>query len=224
MSRREDILSCIDVTIMDRSAHTALPSPHSKTFPSFWTGAAFTHTTGLGRKRFIDFIEPHTCVSAFIAKHGSKRTPPRIEHGLREVSLCKNRSIHIANDDLTIGLHQASAEQIQAALPASGPFQKRPKIEAGQEAPFALEHLDRQLVTVIKDRVDLAGQRRKPRPMLILAPQAQDPNRGRFRRSVHKHSIDVLRLQNTGKTAPNPQKRTPLSSAGLKAGVFREGR
>jgi hypothetical protein len=28
MSRREDIVSCIDVTIMDRSAHGALPSPN----------------------------------------------------------------------------------------------------------------------------------------------------------------------------------------------------
>jgi hypothetical protein len=29
-SRREDIVSCIDVTIMDRFAHSALPSPHCK--------------------------------------------------------------------------------------------------------------------------------------------------------------------------------------------------
>jgi hypothetical protein len=35
MSRREDIVNCIDVTIMDRSAHGALPFPHSKTFPAF---------------------------------------------------------------------------------------------------------------------------------------------------------------------------------------------
>src|ERR1700730_1883429 len=35
MSRREDIVSCIDVTIMDRSAHSALPSPYSKIFPAF---------------------------------------------------------------------------------------------------------------------------------------------------------------------------------------------
>ena len=34
MSRREDIVSCIDVTIMDRSAHSALPSPYSKIFPA----------------------------------------------------------------------------------------------------------------------------------------------------------------------------------------------
>jgi hypothetical protein len=32
MSRREDIVSCIDVTIMDRFAHSALPSPDSKIF------------------------------------------------------------------------------------------------------------------------------------------------------------------------------------------------
>ena len=40
MSRREDILSCIDVTIMDRSARTALPSSYSKIFPASGAGAA----------------------------------------------------------------------------------------------------------------------------------------------------------------------------------------
>src|ERR1700688_926873 len=45
MSRREDIVSCIDVTIMDRSAHSALPSSYSKIFPAFGAGAAFTHAT-----------------------------------------------------------------------------------------------------------------------------------------------------------------------------------
>jgi hypothetical protein len=64
MSRREAILSCIDVTIMDRCAQTALPSSHSKTLPAFGAGAAVTHAAGPGRKRFIDFIEPYACVSA----------------------------------------------------------------------------------------------------------------------------------------------------------------
>jgi hypothetical protein len=81
MSRREDIVSCIDVTIMDRSAQTAPPSSYSKTFPTFRAGAAFTRAAGLGGKRLIDFIEPHACVIAFVPKHGSKRTPSRIEHG-----------------------------------------------------------------------------------------------------------------------------------------------
>jgi hypothetical protein len=117
MSRREDIVSCIDVTIMDRSAQTALPSSHSKTFPAFRAGAAVTHAAGLGGKRFIDFIEPHPCVSAFIPKHGSKRTPPRIEHGLRLMSLCKGRGIYIADNDRTVGFHQAGAELVQKILP-----------------------------------------------------------------------------------------------------------
>jgi hypothetical protein len=43
LSRREDIVSCIDVTIMDRSAPSAPPSPYSKIFPAFGAGAAVTH-------------------------------------------------------------------------------------------------------------------------------------------------------------------------------------
>jgi hypothetical protein len=50
MSRREDIVSCIDVTIMDRSAHSALPPSYSKTFAAFGAGTAVTHAAGLGVK------------------------------------------------------------------------------------------------------------------------------------------------------------------------------
>src|SRR5471030_3370353 len=75
MSRREDIVSCIDVTMMDRSAHSALPSSYSKIFPAFRAGAAVTHAAGLGGKRFIDFIKPHACVSALVLQHGSKCAP-----------------------------------------------------------------------------------------------------------------------------------------------------
>jgi hypothetical protein len=89
MSRREDIVSCIDVTIMDRFAHSAPPSPDSKIFPAFGAGAAVTHAAGLGGKRFIDFGIPHACVSAFILQHGSKGTPARIEHRLGLSGLCK---------------------------------------------------------------------------------------------------------------------------------------
>ena len=57
MSRREDILRCIDVTMMDRPAHNALPSSYSKTFPTLWAGAAVTHAIGLGGKRFYDPLD-----------------------------------------------------------------------------------------------------------------------------------------------------------------------
>src|SRR3982074_3178302 len=98
MSRREDIVSCIDVTIMDRSAHSALPSPDSKIFPAFRAGAAFTHAAGLGGKRFIDLLEPHACVSAFIQQHGSKRAPSGVEHRLGLSGLCESGGIHVANE------------------------------------------------------------------------------------------------------------------------------
>jgi hypothetical protein len=60
--------------------------------------------------------------------------------------------------------------------------------------------------------------------VLVLDPQAQDPNSGRLRRPVHNHSIAILSLQNTGTTALNTQKCVALSLAGLKAGVSREER
>jgi hypothetical protein len=60
-------VSRIIVTIMDRSANVALPLSYSKTFPAFQAGAAVTLATGLGGKRFVDFIEPHACAIADIA-------------------------------------------------------------------------------------------------------------------------------------------------------------
>jgi len=109
MARREDYVSCIDVTIMDRSAHSALPSSYSKIFPAFRAGAAVTHAAGLGGKRFIDFIKPHACVSAFILQHGSECTPARIEHRLSQSGLSERRGIHVANGDSTVGLDQAGS-------------------------------------------------------------------------------------------------------------------
>jgi hypothetical protein len=113
MSRREDIVSRIDVTIMDRSAHSALPSPYSKIFPAFWAGAAFTHAAGLGGKRFIDFIKPHACVSAFILQHGSKCAPARIEHRLGLSGLSQRGGIHVADEESPVGLDQAGTQFVQ---------------------------------------------------------------------------------------------------------------
>jgi len=120
MSRREDILSCIDVTIMDRSAQNALPSSHSKTLPAFRAGAAVTRAAGLGGKRFIDFLEPHACVSAFIQQHGSEGAPSRIEHRLRLSSLRQRGGIHVADEEGTVACHQAGAEFVQKIFSAVG--------------------------------------------------------------------------------------------------------
>ena len=113
MSRREDIVSCIDVTIVNRSAHSALPSSYSKIFPAFRASAAFTHAAGLGGKRFIDFGKPHACVSAFVQQHGSKCAPTGIEHRLGLSSLCKSRGIYVADEDRTVRLDQAGAQLVQ---------------------------------------------------------------------------------------------------------------
>src|SRR5260370_27610981 len=113
MARSEDIVSCIDVTIMDRSAHSALPSPYSKIFPAFRAGAAVTHATGLGGKRFIDFRKPHACVSAFVQQHGSECAPARIEHRLGLSGLGQSRGIHVADEEGTVACHQAGAKFVQ---------------------------------------------------------------------------------------------------------------
>jgi hypothetical protein len=126
MSRREDILRCIDVTIMDRSAYTALPSSYSKTFPALRAGAVVTHAAGLGGKRFVDFLEPHACVSAFIRQHGSERTPSRIEHRLGLSGLRQSGSVHVANEHSTVAVGQTGAQFVQEVFPPVGDFGVNP--------------------------------------------------------------------------------------------------
>jgi hypothetical protein len=118
MSRREDVLSCINVTIMSRFANAALPSSYSKTLPALRAGAAVTHAAGLGGKRFLDFCEPHACVVAFIPKHGSERTPTCIQDRLRLSGLGEGGGIHIADEDRTMAFDQPGAQFVQEILPA----------------------------------------------------------------------------------------------------------
>src|ERR1700722_832423 len=113
MARREDNVSCIDVTIMDRFAHSALPSSYSKIFPAFRAGAAVTHAAGLGGKRFINFIKPHACVIALVQQHGSKCAPARVEHRLGLSGLSQSGGIHVADEDTPVGLDQTGAELMQ---------------------------------------------------------------------------------------------------------------
>ena len=122
MSRREDIVSCIDVTIMDRSAHSALPSSHSKIFPARRAGAAFTHAAGLGGKRFIDFRKPHACVSAFVLQHGSKCAPARVEHRFGLSGLRQRGGIYVSDEQSTVGLDQAGAQFVQKIFSAIRDF------------------------------------------------------------------------------------------------------
>jgi hypothetical protein len=76
MSRREDNVSCIDVAIMDRFAHSALPSAYSKIFPAFRAGAAVTPAAGLGGKRFIDFIKPQMRIVGGTRGYVCRYPPP----------------------------------------------------------------------------------------------------------------------------------------------------
>ena len=120
MARREDDVSCIDVSIMDRFAHSALPSPYSKIFPAFGAGAAVTHAAGLGGKRFVDFCKPHACVSALVQHHGSKCAPTGIEHRLGLSGLSQSAGIHVADEESTVGVEQTGAQFVQEVFSPIG--------------------------------------------------------------------------------------------------------
>jgi len=76
------------------------------------SSSAVTHAAGLGRKCFVDFIEPHACVSALVPE-GSKRTPARIEHRFGVRGLGKSGGTHVADEDGTVPSDEAGAELMQ---------------------------------------------------------------------------------------------------------------
>src|ERR1700685_2074621 len=249
MSRREDIVSCIDVTMMDRSARSALPSPYSKIFPAFWAGAAFTHAAGLGGKRFIDFRKPHACVSAFVQQHGSKRAPARIEHRLGLSGLGKRGGIYVANEESPVGLDQAGAQFVQEifapirdlGVNRAGSVSMAGALRASEDRfqvavkAFGLDRRQSPITERCKSlqpKIDSETRDRaiedrlggKPLSVFVLHPQAQDPNGGNSR-AGHPYSISKTHALTPRQTSRNEGRgrhtapRVSLSLVGLKASV-----
>ncbi len=96
----------------------AFPLSYSKTCDTFRPRAARAARTGLGRKRFIDLIEPYACVIALVPKHGPERRPARVEHRLAVLSFREGRSIHVADKDCTVLASEPAAGLMQKVLPA----------------------------------------------------------------------------------------------------------
>jgi hypothetical protein len=203
MSRREDILRCIDVTIMDRSA---LPSSYSKTFPALRASAAVTYAAGLGGKRFVDFLEPHACVSAFIRQHGSERTPPRIEHRLGLSGLRQSGRVHVANEHSTVAIGHTGTQFVQEIFPPVGHFGVNPSGTCSVARPLSAR--ERGFETA----VEALGLDRWQAAVTEAC-------------KVRQSQIDADGAQAMRENAVNAQKfaiPAPLSLSGPKAGVPRE--
>lgn len=163
-------MSSIDVTIMDRSANIALPSSYSKTLPALRAGAAVTRTAGLGGKRFVDFLEPHACVIALVLQHGSKCTPPRIEHRLCLSSLGEGGGIHVADEDGTTASHETGAQFVQEIFSAISHL----RVNRSGALSFARPLRARQ--NGFETSIKTLGIDRRHTHVLVLHPQPQDPN------------------------------------------------
>lgn len=119
--RRENVTSRVAVPIMSRAANKTGPYSHSKTLPALRAGAAVTHAAGLGGKRFVDLLEPHSCVIAFVPKHGSQRAPAGIENGLTVSAPGQPGGVDVSNEDGSVAaLHEANAALVQEVLPPMG--------------------------------------------------------------------------------------------------------
>ena len=123
-------------------------------------------------------------------------------------------------------LHRLDGK-MQSTVPARGPFEIRPEIKPREKSPLALEHFDREFVAIIEYRGGLARQAAKPRGVLVLHPQVQDPNSADRSRTGHPCSLPKITpiaprqtSRNAGREGHAPL-RVSLSLAGLKASVSR---
>jgi hypothetical protein len=184
MSRREDILSSIDVKIMDRSANTARPSSYSKTLPAstpLFAGHADIEIPSPGEVDLASAIANRSHLQWSPAQ-GPSRTAALAPGEADFSMLPATPGVFLSN--LLHGLHG----KMQGTIAARYTLEKRSEIESGEKPPVALKHFGRQFVAVVVDGVDSAGQPREPSGVLVLHPHAKNPYRGRSR-AVHLYSI-----------------------------------
>ena len=129
-------------------------------------------------------------------------------------------------------LHRLDRQR-QSIITACRPFKVRPKVEARQEAVLTLDHLHRQLVAVIPDRVDLTAQAGEERGVLIFNTDAKHTNRRRHsnlrfsgwsgvgRLAIHSYSIPKDSSLRKGSEKRGVLAHAALSLTGLKADVSR---
>jgi hypothetical protein len=221
-------VSCIDVTIMDRSAHTDIQIPASAavfaeiTRPQFEVAQPIAVPQRKPSTREVD-LSPSIANCSDLKGNPPKRPPcPTALAPGQPNFLMLSAPPCIFFRDL---LHRLD-RKMQGTVTARSAFEERPEIKSRQETPLALEHLDRQLVAVIEDQVDLARQAAKPLSVLVLHPQAQDPNSATSR-AGHPYSLPKFYPITPWQTSRNANRgrharvRVLPSLAGLKAGVSR---
>src|SRR5271156_276637 len=118
---------------------------------------------------------------SWIASHTGHCHPliPRSFRPLGPARLLHTLQVWVENASSTSANH----------TPASSHLYSKPR----QKPPLALEHFHRQFVAIIEHRGDLARQAAKPSGVLVLHPQAQDPNSPDRSRTGHPYSLPKIR-------------------------------
>jgi hypothetical protein len=123
---RENVLGGIHITIVMGAAFRT--SPFLRLFSEQASkscdtsrprlGQRATSRTGLGGIRFVDNLEPYTCVIALVFERVSEHRPAHIEHGFCHPRLCQLARVHVTNEDGTMLTYQPGAEFVQEVFPA----------------------------------------------------------------------------------------------------------
>ena len=104
------------VSVVCRVTFRTNPSPHSQTFQALRASALFTAATGLGRESFIDLIEPHAGVIAFVLQDSPKLQPASSTDFAIDV-LCMARAFTLRSKIAPLAADEPGAEFLQEVLP-----------------------------------------------------------------------------------------------------------
>lgn len=122
MPARENVLGSIYITIMKNTAFHARPLSYLQAFQPVRTAARTARRTGYSGKRFIDFIEQHARVIAFVLEHCSERRPASIQDGFRHRGFRHAGCVRVANKDCAVLKNEPGAKFVQKVLPAVSHF------------------------------------------------------------------------------------------------------
>ncbi len=92
---------------MLRAAARAGPRPNRQPITALRTGAGAAGAALLGGELLVNLLEPHAGVIALVLQHGSKRTPARVQDGLRHPGLGQSLGVDVAHEDGLVLAHQA---------------------------------------------------------------------------------------------------------------------
>lgn len=115
----ENVLGCVHIAVMDRSAFAASPLSHTQALSAFRAAPRLARRTGLRTVPLICFDIFSPVRNRFVAEHRSKGRPTRVRDGFCHPGFHEFRGINVAHNDAGVSLYK-SRGLLMEMMPAPG--------------------------------------------------------------------------------------------------------